>query len=130
MSVSLSVLLGRGLLLRPLQQAQTQTGLIRHFRGRKDKIYGYEDGHSSKNEVRKDKWMRKYRKKRTGIEWRIQQSLSPDPFRSHALSTSPDWKFKDGRSGYLTQDQSDAVHMMRDMCQDVHEALKLVKRKV
>jgi len=100
---------------------------VRHI-GRKDNAYGYEEGHGTKNEVRKDRWIRKRRIKTAGQEWREEQGLVPNPFRSHALVTTPDWKFKDGRPGYLTQDQAEAVAIMKDLCQDVHEALKLMKK--
>jgi hypothetical protein len=93
--------------------------------------YGNEEGHDLKNEVRKEAWINKRRKKYTGQGWRRNEAeLPPDPFLSYGLSSKPDWSFQDGRPGYYNKQQLEAFEIMRQMCEDVQSALKYVNKKV
>ena len=43
--------------------------LLRHMSGRRDKLYGFEEGHHSKNEVRKENWIKKRYRRSMGAQW-------------------------------------------------------------
>ena len=57
----------------------------RRFVGNRQRLYGEEEGHGPKNEVRKLKWQRKHLIRATGGRFRHQQGLPPDPFTSYGL---------------------------------------------
>ena len=42
---------------------------VRQMGGRREKLYGSEEGHHTKNEVRKEKWIRKRCRKLMGADW-------------------------------------------------------------
>ena len=65
----------------------------------------------------------------TGRKWRLDSGLVPDPLKTHALATTPDWSFKDGTPGYLSQQQAEAVDVMKDLALDVRDTLKYMKVK-
>jgi hypothetical protein len=44
---------------------------IRLMSGRREKLYGNEEGHHNKNEVRKEKWIRKTYRKSMGAQWYV-----------------------------------------------------------
>ena len=50
--------------------------LSRTMSGRRDKLYGSEDGHDLKNEVRKEHWIKKRFRKTLGGEWYVSGSQS------------------------------------------------------
>lgn len=98
--------------------------------GKREHTYGVEPGHGSKNEVRKEKWIRKHLGPApTGRRWRLNSGLVPDPLQAHALATTPDWSFRDGTPGYLNASQAEAVDIMKELAVDVRDALKYMKVK-
>ena len=52
-----------------LQCPSLSINLVRNMSGRRDKLYGFEEGHSNKNEVRKETWIRKRYRKTMGQQW-------------------------------------------------------------
>ncbi len=53
--------------------------------GNRQRLYGEEEGHGVKNEVRKVKAQRKHLIRATGGRWRHLKDLPPDPFKAHGL---------------------------------------------
>jgi hypothetical protein len=43
--------------------------ILRGMSGRRDKLYGSEEGHGLKNEVKKEKWIKKRYRKTLGRQW-------------------------------------------------------------
>jgi hypothetical protein len=50
--------------------------IYRAMGGRRDQLYGNEDGHDLKNEVRKEKWILKRCRKTLGGEWYVRVTIS------------------------------------------------------
>ena len=64
------------------------------------KKYGSEEGFDVKNEVRKEKWIRKNSPNRTcGGEYRSRLGLGRNVNRHGPLYDIPDWKYADGTPG-------------------------------
>ncbi len=105
--------------------------LLRRDMSKRSILYGGEEGHDKKNEVRKLRWVRKHARRSTGEGWRTRsQGLPADPFKAYSLYTKPDWSFaEDGTPGYLSEAQRAAVMEMRDLCTDVEEALEVLGRR-
>ena len=61
--------------------------------------YGSEEGHSRKNEVRKEGWIRKQMRRPLGGDFRESRGLAKNPNESGPLLDLPDWSFADGREG-------------------------------
>ena len=113
-----------------LQQTASLSTTSASCLSKREKNYGYEPGHGAKNEVRKEKWIRKrLGPAPTGRKWRLNSGLVPNPLKAHALATTPDWSFKDGTPGYLSASQAEAVDIMKDLALDVRDALKYMKVK-
>jgi hypothetical protein len=85
--------------------------LVRH--NNKTRIYGFEEGHDLKNEVRKDKWIKRRKLQMTGVRWRRDNELPPNAFTTFALARQPDWSFKDGTPGYLVRTRR-RIHVQSD----------------
>lgn len=111
--------------LSPATSLRTVTTTSHDLSRHKD--YGYEEGHDLKNEVRKEKWIRKRRGPApTGRKWRLDNNLPPEPLMSQIIAIRPDWSFKDGTPGHLNSAQAESVHIMADMCQEVQDTLKFM----
>ena len=62
--------------------------------------YGSEEGFGQKNEVKKEKWIRKHMLNRTcGADFRELRGLTRNPNKGGPLYDIPDWSFADGRPG-------------------------------
>merc|ERR1712088_717735 len=112
--------------LRPLVPVIQSQHLVRW--NRKSRLYGFEEGHDLKNEVRKDKWIRKKKVRMVGATFRKNSDLPPNAFASFGLSRQPDWSFADGTPGYLSKDQREAVEVMEELNSQVHRALKFMNK--
>ena len=55
--------------------------------------------------------------------------ISDERDRHRGLATKPDWSFKDGAQGFLSEKQAEAVEMMAQVCEDVRKALRLLGKK-
>ena len=61
--------------------------------------YGSEEGFGRKNEVRKERWIRKRRRRSLGGDYREWRGLARNPNEAGPLVTMEDWSYADGRQG-------------------------------
>jgi len=97
--------------------------------GRKaDKIYGVEEGHGHKNEVRGEKWIKRYRAHKNGEDWRLANGYDK---KQHLwmLETGHTWTDVDsGLPGSPTDHQKIRQLKNLQLAQDIFEAAMLVQR--
>ena len=88
--------------IAPAQQILRFTPVQNEFVRTKTRFrkYGAEEGHDNKNEVRKERWIRKNSPYRTGGgEYRQDLGLGMNSNKSGPLYDLPDYKFIDGTPG-------------------------------
>jgi len=92
------------------------------------KIYGVEEGHHIKNEVRKEKWIRKRMRRPLGGDWREEQGLARSGNEGgYPLTDNPDWSYADGRPGIPSFKQIKRMIEQRQYAVEIKEALEAVK---
>lgn len=97
--------------------------------GRKaDKIYGVEEGHGVKNEVRGEKWIKGHRIHRNGEDWRVGNGYSK---KQHLwmLETGHTWTDVDSELPGPPTD-SQRIRQLKNLrlAQDIFDAAMLVQR--
>ena len=103
-------------------------GHISNLNGRKDHNYGYEHGHSYKNEVRKESWIKKRYRAPKGYAWRKEHGYESNPMVGVFRDMS-DWSDVDsGHPGAPSKYQVHRRLIMIQLCQDVFDAAMLVER--
>merc|ERR1711913_143850 len=91
-------------------------------------IYGTEEGHDVKNEVRKERWIRKRQRRPLGGEWRESQGLGRSGNEGGCpLTDLPDWSYADGRPGIPSFKQIKRMVEQRQYAVEIKEALDAVK---
>ncbi|XP_023327638.1 39S ribosomal protein L52, mitochondrial [Eurytemora carolleeae] len=90
-------------------------------------IYGVEEGHDTKNEVRKDRWIRKRKRKALGGVWREDQGLPSNIHSEGPLIDDMDWSFADGRPGVPSFPQIKRMYKQKQYATEIKAALDLVK---
>jgi len=65
----------------------------------RDFTYGSEEGFGRKNEVRKESWIRKRRRRSLGGDYREERGLARNPSEAGPLLALQDWTYADGRQG-------------------------------
>lgn len=94
-----------------------------------DKLYGQEPGHDLKNEVRKEKWIRKRMRRTMGAAWREQSGYERQPFISGTMSQLNDWTdVNTGMAGAPTLKQKAQRKRMVELAQDIYDAAKMVEK--
>ena len=91
------------------------------------KKYGQEEGHDTKNEVRKDKWIKKRRRISLGGDYRESLDLArcintPGEY----LVDGQDWSYADGRPGIPAFGQIKRMYATRIHATEIKAALDLV----
>jgi len=100
-----------------------QTRNIKRF-----KKYGAEEGHDNKNEVRKERWIRKQMPNRTGGgDWREEHGLTRNSNNSGPLYDIPDYRFEDGSPGIPSMNQVKTRLQEKLYAQQIKEALDFIK---
>jgi len=91
-------------------------------------VYGTEEGHHIKNEVRKEKWIRKRMRRPLGGDWREAQGI---PRNIHCnegpFAEGSEWSYADGRPGVPSFTQLKRTYEQRQYAHNVKAALDLVK---
>ena len=94
----------------------------------RDQKYGVEEGHDLKNEVRKEKWIKKKLRIGNGANWRKDQGLEPVVMNT-TIQAMPEWSdAESGFPGAPTPNQIRAKKVNLQLCQDIFDAAMLVKR--
>lgn len=102
-------------------------GRVSNLCGR-DQKYGVEEGHDLKNEVRKEKWIKKRQRISKGADWRKAQGLE-DRVMNTTIKAMPEWSDAEtGFPGAPTNKQIHAKKVNLQLCQDIFDAAMLVKR--
>jgi hypothetical protein len=97
--------------------------------GRRDHVYGNEEGHDIKNEVRKEKWIRKRNPRTGGENWRRQAGYEPDPLTHGTFAQMSDWSETDtGHLGAPTEKQKIEKVRMIELAQSIYDAAMLVEK--
>lgn len=93
------------------------------------KMYGSEEGHHTKNEVRKEKWIRKRMRRSLGGEYREYLGLQASAMSiGEPLVDGLDWSFADGRPGVPGMRQIKQLYREKDYAYEIKAALDLVKQ--
>ena len=105
------------------------SGTIVRFMGRRDKIYGSEESHAEKNEVRKEKWWRKRNPPIRGGNWRKDNGYDEQNALSRgAFALIPEWSnHETGDSGAPSPLQEQIRDDRLLLINQVYEAAMLVK---
>ena len=86
-----------------------------------------EEGHDLKNEVRKEKWIKKRQRPTKGAAWRKAQGLESSVLKG--FKEIPEWSdVETGFPGAPTPAQIHAKKVNLQLCQDIFDAAMLVKR--
>ena len=94
----------------------------------RDQKYGVEEGHDLKNEVRKEKWIKKKLRIGNGANWRKDQGLEPVVMNT-TIQAMPEWSdAESGFPGAPNPNQIRAKKVNLQLCQDIFDAAMLVKR--
>jgi len=93
------------------------------------KQYGSEEGHHTKNEVRKEKWIRKRQRRSLGGDYREYQGLPRSVIScGEPLVDGIDWSFADGRPGIPGQKQIKLIFNQKEYASEIKAALDLVNK--
>ncbi len=91
--------------------------------------YGVEEGHGQKNEVRKEKWIRKRNRPTYGKQWRIQNNYELQPLVKGTLASQSEWTdVETGHPGPGTDEQRIRRARMTLLAAEIHQAAMLVQR--
>jgi len=95
----------------------------------RDVKYGVEEGHDLKNEVRKEKWIKKRQKPTKGQKWRKEHGLTSEVMNNQHVNAMNNWSdVETGFPGAPTLTQINERKVMIELCQDIFDAAMLVKR--
>ncbi|CAB4069784.1 MRPL52 [Lepeophtheirus salmonis] len=96
----------------------------------KQRLYGNEEGHDKKNEVRKEKWIRKHTmRKKMGGDYRemvLQYSRNPQE-SGNPIIDLPDWNHPDGSVGVLSKGQQTRILEKKELIGDILESFNIVQ---
>jgi len=98
----------------------------RNFGRRKE--YGFEKGHDTKNEVRKEQfWRKRNPPRKPWSDWRSKKNLHPQVLSWGPVSHTPDWSFAEtGDAGVLNDKQARMRKEDIRLVKEVHQAAMLV----
>jgi len=95
--------------------------------GKKDQVYGNEEGHDVKNEVRKEKWIKKRQNRPRSMKWRMQNGF--EARQDSLLDRMSNWSDPDSQiPGAPTERQVALKKRNLELAQDVFDAAMLVQK--
>jgi len=124
----ISTVVGARIQIRSIFTLANNTTRVSNLCGRKEHVYGNEEGHDVKNEFRKDKWIKKHRRTTAGEDWRLKNGYQKYP-TCFLLDNGTDWSDVDTElPGPPTDLQKIRKLKNQRLAQDVFDAYMLVQR--
>ena len=102
---------------------------IHNLSAKKDHNYGNEWGHDIKDEVRKEKWIRKRNRRTKGENYRVSNGFEKEPALIGHLKAMNNWSNAEtGTPGAPLLSQTIDRQRMSELAQDIFDAAMLVEK--
>lgn len=115
--------------MKAVQMGLVKMEVVQGWRGAsRDHRYGAEDGYDRKNEVRKERWIRKRMNRPLGGDWRESLNKARNPFEEGPLRDLPCWNFADGTPGIPCFNEIRRMETHQQYAKEIKEAFDFVKQ--